>query len=143
MQITTETKKINLSDFEKLFRAQSNELTDQELLSLDFLLHRAWNLRCGGGSVFFGDNAWDKDDLAKSHAGVLKEMGLPRSEFLTARITFNVGVELGQLTVIACAFLFIAYWIHERPWYRSRFVVPASVVVAAIGLYWSVQRVMF
>jgi hydrogenase/urease accessory protein HupE len=76
-------------------------------------------------------------------AGVLKEMGLPRSEFLTALITFNVGVELGQLTVIACAFLFIAYWIHERPWYRSRFVVPASLVVAAIGLFWSVQRVVF
>ena len=76
-------------------------------------------------------------------AGVLKEMGLPPSEFLTALITFNVGVELGQLTVIAGAFLFIAYWIHDRPWYRARFVVPASLVVASIGMFWSVQRVMF
>ncbi|MEA2165474.1 MAG: hypothetical protein QOK37_3601 [Thermoanaerobaculia bacterium] len=76
-------------------------------------------------------------------AGVLKEMGLPRSQFLTALITFNAGVELGQLTVIGGAFLFIAYWIRHRSWYRARFVVPASLVVASIGLFWSVQRVMF
>jgi hydrogenase/urease accessory protein HupE len=74
-------------------------------------------------------------------AGVLKEMGLPRSEFLTALITFNVGVELGQLTVIAAAFLLVAYWIRKKPWYRTRFVIPASLVIASIGLFWTVQRI--
>src|SRR5205085_1006395 len=34
-------------------------------------------------------------------AGVLKDLGLPRNQFLTALITFNVGVEAGQLAVIA------------------------------------------
>ena len=38
-------------------------------------------------------------------AGVLKDLGLPRSEFLTALLTFNVGVEAGQLAVIALASL--------------------------------------
>ena len=33
-------------------------------------------------------------------AGALKELGLPRSEFVTALLTFNVGVEAGQLAVI-------------------------------------------
>src|SRR5712691_6061802 len=73
-------------------------------------------------------------------AGVLKEMGLPRSEFLTALITFNVGVELGQLTVIAAAFVLVAFWIRRKPWYRARFVIPASLVIASVGLFWTVQR---
>jgi hydrogenase/urease accessory protein HupE len=37
-------------------------------------------------------------------AGALQELGLPRSEFLTALLTFNAGVEAGQLAVIGSAF---------------------------------------
>ncbi|MDP9361485.1 MAG: HupE/UreJ family protein [Acidobacteriota bacterium] len=73
-------------------------------------------------------------------AGVLKEMGLPRSEFLTALVMFNVGVELGQLTVIAAAFCLVAYWHQKKPWYRHRFVVPASIAIATVGVFWTVQR---
>lgn len=75
-------------------------------------------------------------------AGVLKELGLPRSQFVPALVSFNVGVEAGQLTVIATAFLLFAYWWQGKPWYRQRFVVPASVAIGAIGLFWTVQRVM-
>src|SRR5204863_813326 len=55
-------------------------------------------------------------------AGVLKELGLPRSEFLTALVTFNVGVELGQLAVSGTAFVLIAAWARTKPWYRPRLV---------------------
>ena len=75
-------------------------------------------------------------------AGVLKELGLPRSQFLTALVTFNVGVEAGQLAVIAIAFVLVAWWAHVRPWYRNRIVVPASLVIAATGVFWTVQRVV-
>ncbi|HJW94522.1 MAG TPA: HupE/UreJ family protein [Thermoanaerobaculia bacterium] len=75
-------------------------------------------------------------------AGVLKELGLPRSEFLTALVTFNVGVELGQLAVIATAFVLIAAWARTKPWYRPRFVVPASAAIAATGIFWTVQRLL-
>lgn len=74
-------------------------------------------------------------------AGVLHELGLPRSEFLTALIAFNVGVEAGQLTVIGLAFVLVAWWARTRPWYRSRLVVPASALIAATGIFWTVQRV--
>ena len=74
-------------------------------------------------------------------AGVLRELGLPRADFATALVAFNAGVEGGQLTVIACAFAAIAYWHRSKPWYRYRFVVPASVLIAATGLFWTVQRV--
>jgi len=73
-------------------------------------------------------------------AGVLKELGLPRSELLTALVTFNVGVELGQLAVIGGAFVLVAWWARAKPWYRPRFVVPASFVIAVTGLFWTVQR---
>ncbi len=74
-------------------------------------------------------------------AGVLAQLGLPRSEFLPALLSFNVGVELGQLTVIAAAFLLVGLAFREKPWYRARVVVPGSVAVAAIGLVWFAERV--
>jgi len=74
-------------------------------------------------------------------AGVLQEIGMPRSEFLTALVAFNVGVEVGQLTVITLAFVLTGLWLRKKPWYRQRFVVPASLMIAAIGLYWTVERV--
>lgn len=74
-------------------------------------------------------------------AGVLSQLGLPRSEFLTALLCFNAGVELGQLSVIAAAFLLIGLPFRNKPWYRRRIVIPASLAIAAIGLFWFVQRV--
>lgn len=75
-------------------------------------------------------------------AGVLTELGLPRSEFLPALVSFNVGVEAGQLTVIGIALLLFGLPFREKLWYRSRIVVPASVAIAAVGFYWAVQRVL-
>lgn len=72
-------------------------------------------------------------------AGVLKELGLPREEFLTALLTFNIGVEGGQLTVIAIALAVVLPFMNKG-WYRQRVVIPASIAIAAIGLYWTVTR---
>jgi hydrogenase/urease accessory protein HupE len=73
-------------------------------------------------------------------AGVLRELGLPRSEFLTALITFNLGVEAGQLSVIAIAFAVVAYWRSKGATYRRFIVQPASIALALTGLYWTIQR---
>ncbi len=73
-------------------------------------------------------------------AGVLTEIGLPRDEFVTGLIAFNVGVEGGQLAVIALAFLAIGYWFRHRPWYRARVVLPLSAAIALTGGYWMVER---
>ncbi len=75
-------------------------------------------------------------------AGVLQEVGLPRAQLLPALASFNVGVELGQLTVIALAFLAVGIWGHNRSWYRPCVVIPASAMIAAVGLFWMVQRVL-
>ena len=75
-------------------------------------------------------------------AGVLAELGLPRTQFFTALFSFNLGVEAGQLTVIAAALLLAALPFGRRDWYRRRVVVPASAAIAAVGLFWSVQRLL-
>ncbi len=75
-------------------------------------------------------------------AGVLHEIGMPRSEFVTALVSFNVGVELGQLTVITLAFIAVGVWFQNKPWYRTRIVIPASALIALTGLYWTVERVI-
>ncbi|MCF6232745.1 MAG: HupE/UreJ family protein [Rhodobacteraceae bacterium] len=74
-------------------------------------------------------------------AAVLGEFGLPEQQFLPALIGFNVGVELGQLTVIAAAFLSVGLWFGRKPWYRGRIAIPASMGIAFVGAYWFVERV--
>jgi hypothetical protein len=73
-------------------------------------------------------------------AGVLAGLGLPRDRFLTALLAFNLGVEAGQLSVIAGCVLAVV-WYRHRPWYRRLVVMPASIAIAAIGVYWTVARV--
>ena len=73
-------------------------------------------------------------------ASVLGEFGLPSGQFIPALIGFNIGVEFGQLAVIAIAFVLVG-WAARRNWYRSYIALPASCVIAAVGAYWFVERV--
>ena len=74
-------------------------------------------------------------------ASVLGEFGLPEDQFIPALIGFNVGVELGQITVIALAFLAVGAWFRHRDWYRAAIAMPASGVIALVGAWWFVERV--
>ncbi|MES0042229.1 HupE/UreJ family protein [Mesorhizobium sp. M0091] len=74
-------------------------------------------------------------------AGALRDLHLPHGQIIPALISFNLGIEFAQLTVIAVAFLAVALWFRDRPWYRMRVVIPASATIAAIGLFWTVQRI--
>jgi hypothetical protein len=74
-------------------------------------------------------------------AGILTSVGLTRGQFFPVLFAFNAGVELGQLAVIAAAFLLVG-WFRDRAWYRWRVVVPASVLIGGMGLFWTVQRLI-
>ena len=76
-------------------------------------------------------------------ASVLQEVGLQRSDYAMGLIGFNIGVELGQLTVILTAFLLTGYWFREKSWYRQRIVWPASAAIALVGAFWAVERIWF
>ncbi len=73
--------------------------------------------------------------------GVLLDLGLPRNDFLTALISFNVGVELGQLSIIAGAFLLVGWLARDAAFYRRFVVVPGSLAIAAAGTFWFLQRI--
>jgi hypothetical protein len=74
-------------------------------------------------------------------AGVLSDIGLPEGDFLTALISFNVGVEFGQLAIILVAFILMGWW-RRRDWYRVYIVMPLSLSIALAGLYWTWERVI-
>ena len=72
-------------------------------------------------------------------ASALSVLDVPKGEFLASLLSFNVGIELGQLTVIAGAFAATG-WAFHRSWYRPRLATPASVAIACIAAIWTVQR---
>ncbi|MEM9386155.1 MAG: HupE/UreJ family protein [Pseudomonadota bacterium] len=72
-------------------------------------------------------------------AQVLADIGLPDGRYLLALVSFNVGVELGQLSVLAIALLLLSRW-QRRPWYEACIETPGATLVAGTGLYWLWQR---
>jgi hypothetical protein len=79
-------------------------------------------------------------------AGFFGDLGLPPGQFWSALIGFNVGVELGQLSVIAAAAvigMLLRRWLRDPDGtarYRYLIVLPGSAVIGAIGLWWAGQR---
>ena len=53
---------------------------------------------------------------------------------------FNIGVELGQLAVIAAAFVLFALPLGRSAIYRRVVVIPGSVAIAFVGLWWAFER---
>ena len=75
-------------------------------------------------------------------ASVLNSLGLPKDAFLSSLIMFNVGVELGQVIVILAAFLLFGLWFGKKPYYRKYIVTPLSLLIAAIALFWVIERTL-
>jgi hypothetical protein len=76
-------------------------------------------------------------------ASALTELGLPRNAYFSSLIMFNLGVELGQATVIVAAYFLIGKLFGNKPYYRKRIVIPLSVLIAAIAVYWTIERIFF
>ncbi|MEP6939225.1 MAG: HupE/UreJ family protein, partial [Rudaea sp.] len=90
---------------------------------------RAWILAFGFGLVHgFG------------FASVLADLGLPRGAFAFALAGFNIGVEIGQLTVVMIVVPLI-FLLRARPFYRPAVLVGGSCMIAAAAGVWLVGRV--
>ena len=72
-------------------------------------------------------------------ASVLSDLGLPGDALLLALFGFNVGVELGQLAIVA-VFLPLAFALRRTALYRKGIVVGGSVVIALLAAVWFVER---
>ncbi len=75
-------------------------------------------------------------------ASSLNEIGLPPNAFLSSLITFNVGVELGQVAIILLCYALFGRWFSEKVWYHKRLVIPMSVCIALIAGFWTIQRLV-
>ena len=75
-------------------------------------------------------------------ASVLAEFGLPTGFFVPALVGFNVGVELGQLTVVLLAFIVLGYWFNKKDYYRNSIAQPISAIIGLIGVFWFIERVI-
>ncbi|MBU2917431.1 HupE/UreJ family protein [Psychrosphaera sp. F3M07] len=74
-------------------------------------------------------------------AFVLTEFGLPSNSFVTSLFAFNIGVEVGQLTVLAVAGVLLYSW-SKKPSYRMFVQIPGSVLIGFVGLYWTIERLL-
>jgi hydrogenase/urease accessory protein HupE len=76
-------------------------------------------------------------------ASMLADFGMPDYAFATALISFNIGVELGQILIIILAFIFVGVWFRKKEWYRNYIITPGSFMIAITGLYWTYDRIAF
>ncbi len=72
-------------------------------------------------------------------ASVLTELGLPKDALVLSLLGFNVGVETGQLAIVA-AFLPLAYWLRNTAFYRKGIFVGGSILTLLVALVWLVER---
>lgn len=73
-------------------------------------------------------------------AGVLSDFGMPDDAFAIALISFNVGVELGQVAIIMAGYFLLSKWFGAKEWYRTAVIIPGSLLISVVGLYWFVER---
>jgi hypothetical protein len=73
-------------------------------------------------------------------ASVLRELHLPRSGVAAALVTFNLGVEVGQVCIVALAVPLLATLRRTR-WFEPLGVRLCSLAVGCLGLTWLVQRI--
>jgi hydrogenase/urease accessory protein HupE len=73
-------------------------------------------------------------------AGALQQIGLPQQHLAVALLTFNAGVELGQLAVVVAAWGLVRALAAWPPFARAR--TPALYAIGSVAAYWSIGRVV-
>jgi hydrogenase/urease accessory protein HupE len=80
-------------------------------------------------------------------AAVLSDIGLPETEKLMALLSFNIGVELGQLAFVFALFIlvklasFVYQWLQEKPLTLSMLRLPISYLCGITATFWFIERV--
>jgi hypothetical protein len=75
-------------------------------------------------------------------ASSLNEIGLPRNKFFTSILSFNLGVELGQISIILAVWIMLVIPFSRRLDYRKWIVYPLSIIIAVVAAYWTIQRAL-
>lgn len=72
-------------------------------------------------------------------ASVLAELGLPKDALVLSLLGFNLGVEAGQLAIVA-VFLPVAFVLRDTPFYRKIVFIGGSIVTMLLALFWFIER---
>lgn len=75
-------------------------------------------------------------------AGALKEIGLPESELPTALLTFNLGVEVGQLAIVGATIGVLGLLRHAIPAIEQTIIKVATYAIGIIASYWFIERTL-
>ncbi len=76
-------------------------------------------------------------------ANALGQLGLPENAYLVSLVMFNIGVELGQISIIFLAWFALGKWFGEKKFYRGGIVIPLSALITIIACYWTIERLFF
>ena len=74
-------------------------------------------------------------------ATLLTEYGLPKDNFISLLLAFNIGVEFGQLSVLLMAFIIVRL-IFIKTKYKNQLKIPASILIGLVGLYWFIESII-
>jgi hypothetical protein len=74
-------------------------------------------------------------------SSALADLGLPRARQLPSLLGFNLGVELGQLSIVLL-FLPLAYALRRRTGYRRLALYGGSLAIAVVAVIWLVERAL-
>ena len=72
-------------------------------------------------------------------ANVLRDLGLPTRGLVTSLFSFNIGVEIGQIAIVALVFPLIA-WLNRQAYQRT-VVLAVSAIVGLFGVGWVIERI--
>ncbi len=72
-------------------------------------------------------------------ASVLTELGLPKDALALSLLGFNLGVEIGQLAIVA-VFLPVAYLMRNTALYRKGVFIGGSILTMLVALVWLMER---
>ena len=74
-------------------------------------------------------------------ATLLTEYGLPKDNFISLLLAFNLGVEFGQLAVLLAAFILVRL-IFIKTDYKNQLKIPASILIGLVGLFWFLESII-
>jgi hypothetical protein len=75
-------------------------------------------------------------------ASMLKEFEMAPDSFLTTLIGFNIGVELAQVVIVLFVVLTLLGLRALKLNYRQLTVIPISILIALVGFWWGIERLI-
>ena len=73
-------------------------------------------------------------------AGILQEIQIPRVKFFSTLLSFNIGIEIGQIVIVAiiCP---VIYFLRNKVWY-GKFIKIVAGIISIIANFWGIERMI-